>query len=97
MPGIGTKSDVVVMERNVLAVFRHSIFFWSQHFCAMMFSPAALCRDSIAYCLISQFWWVHPKLLCCFVAPYFAGPENPQRLSHNQFTMLYEASESVSH
>ena len=24
---------------------------------------------------------LHPKMLCRFVAPYFAGPENPQRLN----------------
>ena len=40
---------------------------------------------------------MHPKLLCRFVAPYFAGPENPQRLSHNQFATLPGASEGISH
>ena len=39
----------------------------------------------------------HPKLLCRFVAPYFAGPENRQRLSHNQLATLPWASEEISH
>ena len=40
---------------------------------------------------------VHPKLLCRFVAPFFAAPEYPQRLNHNQFATVPEASEGVSH
>ena len=40
---------------------------------------------------------MRPKLLGRFVAPYFAGPENPQRLSHKRFATLPGASEGISH
>ena len=40
---------------------------------------------------------VHPKLLCRFVAPFFAVQEYPQRLRHSQFATMPEANKGVSH